>query len=451
MFSPANKAPGVYVQEVPSSVHPITGASTSTAAFIGMLKSWKVTWPVNRARKNKSGTSVLPTKSYTIPTDLQGVPVLCTSFAQFERQFGGFSMETDHNRLAHAVFGFFNNGGALCYVMVLDETADLAESLKPLNALDDISLIAIPTNPYGTSSTSTGGKGTGGKGTGGKGTGGTGAQGAKTAPPSPKTASGTHGKTAAGQGSKTAEALLSACENLRDRFAILDAPEDFDISKPTPPSHSEYGAFYYPWIQVFDPPTKLQNPKGNGLIMVPPSGHIAGCYARTDNDRGVWKAPANVVINGALDVGHRMTDDEQGPLNSGGIDVLRNFGGDVTIWGARTMADLSHAEWKYVNVRRFFIFLEQSIKENTRWVVFEPNEPSLWAKITRNVNAFLTNLWQEGAMAGATPKEAFFVQCDASTNPPEVQQNGEVIIRIGVAPAYPAEFVVFEISQGLNH
>jgi phage tail sheath protein FI len=183
------------------------------------------------------------------------------------------------------------------------------------------------------------------------------------------------------------------------------------------------------------------------LVDVPPSGHIAGIYARTDATRGVHKAPANESIRGALNVTYRFTGEEQGELNPLGVNCIRFFAREgIRVWGARTLA-AEASEWRYVNVRRLFNMIEESIAQSTRWVVFEPNDMSLWKAIRRDVSAFLMNLWRDGALMGTTPDEAFFVKCDEETNPPEVIDAGRVITVIGLAPVKPAEFVIFRIGQ----
>ena len=202
-----------------------------------------------------------------------------------------------------------------------------------------------------------------------------------------------------------------------------------------------FGAFYFPWIVVTDP----FSPKET--VAVPPSGHLAGIYARTDGTRGVHKAPANETVRGALDLTYRITQAEQGELNVLGVNCLRFFPTQgIRVWGARTLAD-SASEWRYLNVRRLFNMIEESIGQGTRWVVFEPNDMTLWKSIKRDVTAFLTLQWRQGALLGATPEEAFFVQCDEETNPPEVIDAGQVVTVIGIAPVKPAEFVIFRIGQ----
>ncbi|MCW2603323.1 MAG: tail protein, partial [Pseudonocardiales bacterium] len=205
-------------------------------------------------------------------------------------------------------------------------------------------------------------------------------------------------------------------------------------------SDGGWGAVYFPHLWVRDP-------FSGERIQVPPSGHIAGIWARTDATRGVHKAPANETVRGALDLTQRLTDQEQGVLNDAGVNAIRFFSSDgIKVWGARTLADPS-SEWRYLNVRRLITMVEESIVNSTRWIVFEPNDPALWKAIRRDVTAFLTRLWRDGALFGRTPEESFFVRCDSETNPPEVIDAGQVVTLIGLAPVKPAEFIVFRISQ----
>jgi phage tail sheath protein FI len=202
---------------------------------------------------------------------------------------------------------------------------------------------------------------------------------------------------------------------------------------------SKFAALYYPWIEVMDPLT-------NKPMMVPPSGHVAGLWCRTDATRGVHKAPANEIVMGANGLGFQVTHAEQGGLNKVGINCIRAFPGrGIRVWGARTMS--SDPEWRYINVRRLFNFVERSIEQGTQWVVFEPNDPQLWARIRRDVGAFLTSLWREGMLFGANPTEAFFVKCDEELNPSVERDNGRLLIDVGLAPVKPAEFVIFRLSQ----
>jgi len=240
-------------------------------------------------------------------------------------------------------------------------------------------------------------------------------------------------------------AMIAHCENLKDRFAILDCPPGMNPQQVkewrmnTAGYDTKYGAVYYPWI-------KVANPMGGDPITVPPSGYMAGIYARSDNERGVHKAPANEVIRGATGVEMLITKSEQDILNPIGVNCIRSFPGrGIRVWGARTLS--SDASWRYINVRRLFNFVEKSIQTGTQWIVFEPNDAALWARIRRDISAFLSNVWRTGALFGATPAQAFYVKCDEETNPPAVRDAGQVIIEIGLAPVKPAEFVIFRISQ----
>lgn len=240
-------------------------------------------------------------------------------------------------------------------------------------------------------------------------------------------------------------ALITHCEQLKDRFAILDPQDGLDIEGIQTfrePFDTRYAALYYPWLVANDPSTNL-------FVEVPPSGHLAGIYARVDNERGVHKAPANAVIRGIRltdGLAQDVTKRHQDLLNPKGINALRFFpGAGQRVWGARTLS--SDTSWKYINVRRLFLFLEESIDEGTQWVVFEPNDESLWALVRQTVANFLTTVWRSGALAGTTADEAFFVTCDRSTMTDDDIANGRLICVIGVAPVFPAEFVIFRIQQ----
>ena len=390
---PAYHAPDVYVEEVPSGPRPIEAVGTSTPGFVGVA-------PDARARPNEA--------------------VAINNWSQFLREFAEEGASS--TPLSNAVFGFFQNGGTRCYVVNVGRdnsitgTGQERSGLGVLEQIDEIAIVAAP------------------------------------------------GYTDAA----SYDALLGHCERMEDRVAILDAPEtvptlnrltevatveadgdesDEDDAENSSedglrPRQSEggYGAFYYPWITVRDP-------LSSEIVNVPPSGHIAGIWARSDASRGVHKAPANETIRGALNVSYQLTRGEQAELNPAGINCIRLFQDEgIKVWGARTVAD-SSSEWRYLNVRRLFNMIKESIAESTRWIVFEPNDPTLWKSIRRDVSAFLTLQWREGALMGSTPEEAFFVKCDEETNPPEVIDAGTVITRIGIAPVKPAEFVVFRVSQ----
>jgi phage tail sheath protein FI len=335
---------------------------------------------------------------FTPPVALETAK-LCTNFNEFAKLFGGFSTDAGQRKLAHAVFGFFNNGGTRCYVVRIAPATDLGKAIEALAAIDEIAIVTVPGLP----------------------------------------------------GETEQEAVIEHCEKLKDRVAILDgAPGPSDFTKAEIQGNtkdSTFSGLYFPWIKVSDPVEKLMNPEGEGVSFVPPSGHIAGVYARVDQTRGVHKAPANEVILGALDLQHRLTTAQQDGLNPVGVNVIRAFNGNIKIWGARTMGGNAYGEFMYISTRRLFIFLRESIDVGTQFVVFEPNTPALWQRIIRTVSDFLLNQWRAGALFGATPKQAFFVKCDAETNPPEVREAGQVVTEIGVAIVKPAEFVIFRIQQ----
>ena len=243
-------------------------------------------------------------------------------------------------------------------------------------------------------------------------------------------------------------AMIAHCEKMGDRVAIIDpmpdmnAQQAFDWRQTEAGYDSKYAAMYYPWIQVANP-----TPGATSTTMfIPPSGHMAGIWARSDNERGVHKAPANEVIRGCLGLAINLTGGEQSVLNPVGVNCIRVFAGrGVRVWGARTLS--SDPSWRYLNVRRLFNFVEKSIEGGTQWVVFEPNDYALWQRVKRDISAFLKTVWMSGALFGATPDEAFYVKCDAENNPIETRDLGQLIVEIGIAPVKPAEFVIFRISQ----
>jgi uncharacterized protein len=398
-------SPGVYVEEVDRGSKPIEAVGTNTVGFLGESSKG----PVNE-------------------------PVLIVNWSQFVKTFGDFSECGSH--LAHAVYGFFNNGGSRCFVVNVGEPD--ASTAKPVQA------------DAGGKDKDKDGKDKGG------------------APP-PKPSGGADRDALyigrdLGPGQRSGlkcfeevdeialvcapgctspavqDALLSHCETRKDRFAILDSPETVNggVDKLPKPRDSKYGAYYFPWIQVFDPD------KGN--VFVPPSGHIAGVYSRVDSERGVHKAPANEIVRGALGLRYNVSKGEQDLLNPKGINAIRTMqGGAIRIWGARTLS--TDASWKYINVRRLFIMVESSIEAATQWVVFEPNDHRLWKRVNRTITSFLTLIWRNGALMGTSPDQAFFVKCDEETNPPEVVDAGQLVVEIGLAPVKPAEFVIFRIGQ----
>ena len=397
---PSYLAPGVYVEEVSSGVKPIAGVGTSTAGFIGIVAD-TVTMPL------RPGAPEEPTAAdyYSVAAALDPEPI--NSWLEFEQKFG--EIQSGNEYLAHAVYGYYNNGGTRCWITRVTSVDDVDDAIATFEAIDEITIVAAPLPPDTTQ----------------------------------LALNGIHA------------ALVAHCQLMEDRVAILDSARDISdgnlvvstddtgIWRPSA-NPKGYGAFYFPWIQVADP---LQ-PAGT-RIAVPPSGHMAGIYARSDAQRGVHKAPANEVIMGALGVQYPVSKILQATLNPVGVNVIRSFTGTIKVWGARTLASdpAGDPEWVYINVRRLFNFLRESIDGGTQWVVFEPNTPQLWAKIRRNITAFLTTVWDSGALFGNTAEEAFFVRCDETTNPPAVRDLGQVVTEIGVAVVKPAEFVIFRISQ----
>ncbi|MEZ4616976.1 MAG: phage tail sheath subtilisin-like domain-containing protein [Caldilineaceae bacterium] len=241
-------------------------------------------------------------------------------------------------------------------------------------------------------------------------------------------------------------AILTFCANAHYPFAILDAPPKRDVQgiaewrMGLPGGDTMYGALYYPWIKIADPFN------GTRQIEIPPCGHIAGIYARSDNER-VHKAPANEPVNGALDLQINVTKSEQELLNPIGVNCIRAFPGrGIRVWGARTLA-MTDPSGRYINVRRLFSYVEASVERSTQWIVFEPNDHMLWAKVRRDITAFLRTVWLSGALFGTTPEQSFYVKCDAETNPPDLRDLGQMVCEIGMAPVKPAEFVIFRFSQ----
>jgi len=373
---PTYLSPGVYVEEVSSGSAPIAGAGTSVAGFIAII--------------NRNGTT--PQAETLVAS---GEIKLITNFTEFKQFFGDFSKDNpEQNIFAHAVYVFFRNGGTRTYVTWVSDAKGVDGVLNDFEAIDEISIVVAP-----------------------------------------------------GQTDKNIiDQIKDHAAKMGDRIAILDSDKD-DLGSLTEselkeklPKNSDYAAFYFPWIQVYDPATDKN-------IFVPPSGHIAGVYSRVDGERGVHKAPANVPLLGALDLQFNTSKAKQDGLNPNGVNVIRKLNGNILVWGARTLGGDKNGEFKYINVRRHFCYLKDSIDKGTQWVVFEPNTPELWAKIRRNISAFLTLEWRKGALFGTTSQEAFYVKCDAENNPPALRDLGQVVIEIGVAAVKPAEFVVFRLSQ----
>ena len=380
---PPYLSPGVFIEEQDTGARPIEAVGTSTAGFVG-------TAPIAGAGKGE-----------TLPVD---------NWTQFRNLFvGDKGKSTD---LTSAVRGFFDNGGSRCYVANIGTDDAVSTGLEALDLIDEIAIIAAP------------------------------------------------GRT----DQQSYNALLDDCQRMQDRVAILDGPPTVDDveqltragtagggdtgggKKQKPgmrPRNSDkgYGAFYFPWLRITDP----FNP--TALISAPPSGHMAGLYAQTDATRGVHKAPANMAIAGVSGLTKYVSRAEHDVLNPAGVNVIRFFTREgIRVWGARTLAP-SASNWKYLNVRRLFTMIEESIAISTRWVIFEPNDQPLWNDLKANISNFLRVLHSQGALAGDKPEQAFFVKCDRETNPPEIVDLGQVVVVIGIAPVKPAEFLIIRIGQ----
>jgi len=245
--------------------------------------------------------------------------------------------------------------------------------------------------------------------------------------------------------------LVTQCERLTDRFAILNVLGGQGLVQNIfPPRDTSYAAIYYPWVRVFDPYTR-------DTVLVPPAGHVAGIYARSDRERGVHKAPANEVVRDIItrDINatrkpleFTLARGDQDILNPRGINVIRDFRADrrgIRVWGARTLS--GDPLWRYVNVRRLFNYVKESVDEGTQWVVFEPNDENTWARVRQVVSDFLTLVWRSGALFGATEDQAFFVRCGPDTMTPADIDAGRLIVEVGIAPVKPAEFVIFRFQQ----
>lgn len=398
--------PGVYVEEISSGNKPLEAASTNVVGFLGIAEKG----PVNE-------------------------PTLVTNWTQYTKLFGG--MHTN-GWLGHSVFQFFQNGGTKCFINNLAEAPKApaaapgkpdAKGGKPEEKKDekkDTDNVVIK-NPANITTLIIG----------------------KDEGPGKRSGLFAFDEVpdisiicAPGVTEPAAQdAILSHCERHRFRIAVLDSPETLDkgIDTIPMPRDSMMGAYYFPWIEMYD--TELEK-----AVFAPPSGGIAGVWGRVDGTRGVHKAPANEIFRGATGLKYNLTDAEQELLNPRGVNCIREFRGrGIRVWGARTFS--SDPEWRYLNVRRLFCMIEQTIQDGTNWIVFEPNTRDLWKKIVRNITAFLLRVWKDGALFGDSPEEAFYVRCDDELNPPESIDAGYVVCEIGLAPAKPAEFVVFRVAQ----
>lgn len=380
--------PGVYLEQIFPAPSPelITGVP----AFLGVTK-------VKDAEKKEREKDA-------------NQPKLLKLWPQFD-QF--FDRASSGSYLAHAVRGFFENGGRLCYVVPLQEAKKeaLKQGLAVIESLDTIDLVCAPDIMMRSSESQW-----------------------------------------VEEMQKWVEEMqklvLDHCDKMGDRFAILDSlPNKQKITEQRDSLQSNNGALYFPWIKVLDPATQQ-------LIEVPPCGHIAGIYAQSDRTYGFPQTPANYPLEGVLDLSVSLSSDEQDALNPKNnsneppsINCLRVFKGrGIRIWGGRTLSQ--NPDWQYINVRRLFLTVLRWIERNLEDVVFEPNDFKLWVRIERELTTYLESLLRKGALQGRTPQEAFYIKCDSETNPPEMRDIGTVVTEIGLAPTKPNEFIVVRLIHG---
>jgi len=360
---PEIEHPGVYVEELPAGVTPITGVETSTTGFVGEA-----------------------------PDGPHGTAERILGFAEFERVFGGLRRDCE---LGYAVSLYFANGGQEAWVVGVQPGARLDEGLPCLEAVDALGLVCLP------------------------------------------------GETGAG--------VLCAALQLAERrgaFLLVDPPAGgrdgvLALAAELSATGSSCGAVFYPPVRA---PDRLAE---GSPRTCPPSGAVAGMYARTDSARGVWKAPAgqDADLRGVTEPSVDLREDEISELSAVGVNCIRRLPTGTVVWGARTLA--SDAEWKYVNVRRLILYLEHSIDRGTRWAVFEPNDEPVWARLRAQCGNFLYTLFRAGAFQGTTPDRAYFVQCGRDTMTQDDIDNGRLVILVGVAPLRPAEFVIIRIEHNL--
>jgi phage tail sheath protein FI len=396
-------SPGASVEESGNNPKFIEKVSTGVAGFVGLTHS------------KPGGDARIP----------------LASFADFERAYGGLepvtfaggAARTQPNFIAHAARDFFSNGGQKLYISRVSRpdgklpTADdyaggsahgRKTGLAAFEDVEEISIVAAPGSSY-------------------------------------RAAVGAADK---GQrATEIARRLIAHAEKMRHRFAILDAPSGCSPSDALAyreQLNSSRAALYYPWITTNEAGVDVQH-----KISLPPSGFLAGVFARVDAVRGVWKAPANEIVKDAVELELMLSQPQLETLNAQNVNCLRGnspaSGQGILVWGARTLA--SDPEWKYVNVRRYVSYLEHSVERGTHWAAFEPNGEPLWANVRGNVANFLLNEWRAGALQGAKPEEAFFVRCDRTTMTQNDLDNGRLVCLIGVAPVKPAEFVIIRIGQ----
>ncbi|MGB1251120.1 MAG: phage tail sheath family protein [Candidatus Promineifilaceae bacterium] len=402
-------SPGVYVEESEQRSRSIEAATTSVAAFVGIS-----------AEASRKEINPQTGKRRVVESLLNQV-VLVTNWAHYVDFFGSFIKDA---YLTDSIYGYFANGGGPCYVIsiyavnepptegkpqlrAIDFIGNVTQrtGIKGLEVLDIINLILCPDAFYGYD-----------------------------------------GSPEAVERVKLIQTeMITHCENAHFRFALLDTPPGYTVQEVEAWRQDILGfdtthaALYYPWVEI-------PNLSGAGTKYIPPSGLIAGVYHRSDEEYGVHKAPANEIMRGVVGLDILVSQAEQIRLNPIGINCIRAFPGiGIRVWGARTLS--RNAAWRYINVRRLFNMIGESLDQGLQWVVFEPNNRMLWAFVRRDVTVFLRRVWQSGALMGDTQDEAFYVKIDDEVNPPEIRELGQLIIEIGISPVKPAEYIVLRLSQ----
>ena len=403
------KVPGVWVEERFRTQPQLF--LTGIPVFLGLVRHQALIDLPRRIRDEK-----LVRRALTVPADVwllrkpgsvaQAADTLPEEYGSWPEFEENFDYLEPYGHLTAAVSGFFENGGSLCYVQVIyfDETVSvvsaLREGLATLLHFDAADLVCAPDIMHRAIQ--------------------------RDGPPPPSDVLIMQND------------LLNHCDQMGDRFAILDSLNGADINGVVSQREGlsgANGALYFPWLKTL------------GADVIPPCGHVAGVYARSDREIGVHKAPANEALEGVLDLDIRLEDADQRELNPKGINCLRAFAGrGIRVWGARSLHPAP--EWRYINVRRLFISIGRWAERFMNPVAFEPHDAKLWARITREFTAYLTGLYRQGAFRGATAEEAFFVKCDSENNPEQVREIGMVIADIGLATAEPGEFIVVRITHG---
>ena len=421
MASNEYRTPGVYI-EGGDGTHPIVAVETRTAGFVGkaphtelnpqtalLVNNWtefkdKFAGPNAAERQTLADAQVALAAKRDQNASVADIVAAEAAVKTATEAINTYYADTD---LSNAVYGFFLNGGSRCYVVNIEDDETIDAGLQKLAKIDEITMVAAP-----------------------------------------------------GFTTKAAyTAIRDHCDSRGDRLGILDGPETLGdreikqmsgerVANPSwemaEPSKKGLLTLYTPWLTVTNPDPDPN--KTASSVNVPPSGHVAGIWARSDATHGVHKAPANEPVQGAIDLERHITPQEQDGLNANGVNCIRNFSHEgILVWGARTLTD--DDAFRYLNVRRLSNMIVKSIAEGTRWVPFEPNDQLLWQTVQRVLSAFLMEYWRAGALLGSTPEEAFFVKCDHEINTIERINAGCVVIEVGLAPVRPAEFIIFRISQ----